>query len=79
MTRAVLEKHIINFCGLSAVYCRAKVKNMFLRHRPRHLKPAASKKIIVFPVFTLKNRLYIVNGHFKLAIICHFVCFWFFG
>ena len=34
---------------------------MFLRHRPHHLQPPASKIFIAFPVFTLKNHLYIAN------------------
>ena len=38
-----------------------KINNMFLRHRPRHLQPPASEIFIAFPVFTLKNCLYIAN------------------
>ena len=37
--------------------------------------PPASKIFIAFPVFTLKNRLYIANCQFRSAVICrHFVC-----
>ena len=37
--------------------------------------PLASKIFIAFPVFTLKNLLYIVNCQFRSAVIClHFVC-----
>ena len=51
-----------------------KINYMFFRHRPRHLQPPASKMFIAFPVFTLKNHLYIVNCHFRSAVIfCHFV------
>ena len=34
---------------------------MFLRHRPRHLQPPASKIFIAFSVFTLKNTSQIVS------------------
>ena len=40
-----------------------------------HLEPSASKNFIAFPLFTLKNDLYIANCQFKLAVIyCHSVC-----
>ena len=38
-----------------------KINYMFLRHRPHHFQPPASKNFIAFSVFTLKNRLYIAN------------------
>ena len=49
---------------------RTKKNNyMFLRYRPHHLQPLASKIFIAFQVFTLKNRLYIVNCQFRSAVI----------
>ena len=52
---------------------------MFLRHRPRHLQylpESRIKNFIAFPVFALKNSLYIINCQFNLAISCrNFVCF----
>ena len=52
-----------------------KINYMFLRHRPHHLQPPASNIFIAFPVFTLKNCLYITNCQFRSAVICrHFVC-----
>ena len=52
-----------------------KVNYMFLRHHPCHLQPPRIKNFIVFPVFTLKNHLYITHFQFRLAVICfHFVC-----
>ena len=37
--------------------------------------PPAPKIFIAFPVFILKNRLYIANCQFRSAVICrHFVC-----
>ena len=51
-----------------------KINYMFLRHRPRHLQPPASKIFISFPVFTLKNCLYIANCQSRSAVICrHFI------
>ena len=56
-------------------YKAKKINYMFLRHRQRHLQPPASKIFIAFPIFTLKNSLYIANCQFKSAVICrHFVC-----
>ena len=50
-----------------------KLNYMFLRHRPIHLQPPAPKIFISFPVFILKNRLYIGNCQFRWAVICrHF-------
>ena len=38
------------------------------------------KIFIPFPVFTLKNHLYVTNCQFKLAVICcHFVCLFLVG
>ena len=41
---------------------------MFLSHRPHHYQPPTSKIFISFPVFTLKNCLYIANCQFSLAL-----------
>ena len=38
-----------------------KINYMFLRHRPHHLQPPAPKIFIAFPVFILKNHLYVTN------------------
>ena len=63
------------FSQLTPTTKAKKINYMFLRHPPRHLQPPASKIVIAFPVFTLKNRLYITNCQFKSAVICrHFVC-----
>ena len=48
---------------------------LYVSQEPRHLQPPASNFFIAFPVFTLKNRLYIANCQFRSAVICrHFVC-----
>ena len=44
---------------------KKKINYMFLRHRPSHLQPPASKIFIALPVFTLKNRLFFVNCQFE--------------
>ena len=42
-----------------------------------HLQPPTSKILVAFPVFALKNHLYIVSCQFNLATsFCYFVCFW---
>ena len=62
---AVLEPPENGIC----IAIRPKKLIMFLRHRPHHLESHLSKIFIAFPVFTLKNRLYIANCQFKSAVI----------
>ena len=70
-----LESIYNNMLAKSVSIRPQKVNYMFLRHRPHQLQPSASKIFIAFPVFTLKNLLYIANCQFRSAVIClHFVC-----
>ena len=43
---------------------------MFLRHRPRHFHPPASKIFIAFQLINVENRRHIMNYQFNLAAIC---------
>ena len=47
-----------------------KVNYLFLRHCPRHLQPPALKFFIAFPLFILKNHLYIAICQLRSAVIC---------
>ena len=62
-----IQKYIII---LMLAYKAKKINHMFLRHRPCHLQGLTLKIFIPFPLFTLKNHLYITNYQFKLAVIC---------
>ena len=84
----ILQKMMVDFPWLDKILsklkqqvslynCKAKkFNNIFFQSTARVIfNPPASKFFIAFPVFTLKNRLYIANCHFRLAVICClFVC-----
>ena len=66
-----------NMASKNQVLRPKQINYIFLRHRSHHLQvqPPTSEIFIPFPVFTLKNHLYIAYCQFKLAIIC----FWLVG